>query len=1453
MADAAFNTLAPSFQLLLDGSAAPIDLAVNVIGIRVTEDLTRPSRFTINVSDVGRVWTKSNKFKSGREVEVKLGYVSKVESVIKAEVHSWEVDLAVDGPARLVVQGYDRLHRFTRGPKTRTFLNETDSDIIKKIAQEHGMSVEADDSQALRPFVLQNNVPDFDFILERAALCGFEVRVQAKKLFFKKPAVTRQPVTKLTWGENIGRIAHEINTFDQAPKIEARAWDPIKQKLLTAPAKVGDELSKMGGQTVGAKLAKDRFGDVQQYVLSTATSLKEVEAEVKAEFNRRAGDFVRIECRVDGDPRIRAGTIVEIEKAGKRLDGVYYVTWVEHSFFTDAGYSTEFRGRRYSMDKGSGAPKDVTPKGLVSAIDGATRAVNAITEGVEKARACFQAAKGAVEKANKTLQDAQRALNNTIAAVKTAVEAVESAVENAKEIAEAAFKEAKAFVDIAKNALDDAKSFLLKAADTVGAPPEFKKALESAFKAADSAVNTAKDGLALAENFVGEGGKLLEKAESIWEKIKEKLGSGGGQEPIAVGAKISPPKIGIIASSESDEKEWFARLEKIGLDALKPGDVLLEKAYGDAANPVVLSQRSLIADKASAFTSHALLYVGDGQVARMAADGFKLESLQALGENGSIKRVVVYRTSDSAQANSAIAVAQWLGEQSPKYSSGHCFALSARNYAWSAKAKTQAADIASRKNPPAEMMCSEFVAFCYQGLPEALITVDAKRLSPFELEDWLNDHDAFAFAGALGQAELSGETPSIEELKTRSQGLQEAGADAKAALETAKSAVALCATSVSKASANDAAGADAVTAQADMKAQEAKEEGEAATGSAQDANTSGESRDKAEAEMKSASAEPEPSSDEDAPAEETEAIGDEDAQPADETEATGDEGAQPADETEAVSDEDAQPADETEAVDDEDAQPADETEAVGDEDAQPPDETEDAQPVDETEVVGDEDAQPADEVQADSADDTESAEEAPTTEEEGEPSAAADSKGNEEEAQAPDAAPAEQNLGAPSTPELPVEAAKSDETPVAELDVPAGIDAPGSKAAEDAAPPTIDEAAADDRKGLLEQVADAKPSDAKPSVSAESKGVGAAEVAGAVVGGVAAAGVVASVAAGLSSSKAGAGKGASAAESLGDAAGSSAKKASNVAAAAPDIEGAAKAAAQAGSVDLSADTVKKNGGLELEDLPAAGNVADGKKAAEGAKKKASSAQEAAKDPKKGALPKVGLQDVSDARSAVTKAKTDASRLQWQAENAGEIVKGAVTGDAMSEARKLQSEASSAQYMAENAGDIATGTVKNEVLGEVRRVQSDVSSAQHMAENAGDIAKGTATEAVDSELGLRHLKQDATQAQYMAENAGATAKGHVENAVTSEVRGAQLDAQNELRNVKYAADEPGRMVADARAAEMDATSRVNRIASGDLTEAQRTGGDLKEMKEAFGADDLDLELELPDLPDKDGNA
>jgi phage protein D len=228
-----------------------------------------------------------------------------------------------------------------------------DSDLAKEIAQRNGLTADVDDSKVVHDYVIQSNLSDYDFLMQRAAIAGFRFNVDGKKLSFKKPQIGQGAAAKLVWRENIGRLAVEVNTFDQVSKITSTGWDPDKMKNMTSPAQKGDEYGTQGGQITGAQLAKQMYGEIESVLAVTTGQQNILEAIAKAEFNQRAGSFVVAEGRITGDPAVTAGAVVEVDKAGERLNGEYYVTGSEHVFFTDTGYATEFRARRYAIKKKS--------------------------------------------------------------------------------------------------------------------------------------------------------------------------------------------------------------------------------------------------------------------------------------------------------------------------------------------------------------------------------------------------------------------------------------------------------------------------------------------------------------------------------------------------------------------------------------------------------------------------------------------------------------------------------------------------------------------------------------------------------------------------------------------------------------------------------------------------------------------------------------------------------------------------------------------------------------------------------------------------------------------------------------------------------------------------------------------------------------------------------------------
>src|SRR5207302_8969716 len=130
----------PDFQLVVDGQAADPELKGSIVGIRVTDDMDKASRFWLHLSDVGRKWTRQQKFKPGTAIEIKLGYQGQLKSVCKGEVSNIEIVLTADGPSRLVVAGVDKGHGFDKGTVTKTYKNVKDSDLATQIGRKRNLS-----------------------------------------------------------------------------------------------------------------------------------------------------------------------------------------------------------------------------------------------------------------------------------------------------------------------------------------------------------------------------------------------------------------------------------------------------------------------------------------------------------------------------------------------------------------------------------------------------------------------------------------------------------------------------------------------------------------------------------------------------------------------------------------------------------------------------------------------------------------------------------------------------------------------------------------------------------------------------------------------------------------------------------------------------------------------------------------------------------------------------------------------------------------------------------------------------------------------------------------------------------------------------------------------------------------------------------------------------------------
>ncbi|MGI9303716.1 MAG: phage late control D family protein [Gammaproteobacteria bacterium] len=342
----------PDINVRINGKKLPVKAFSDLATITVQEDLDAPGMFSLELYnwDMDKLkitWSDAELFEPGNEVEIWLGYVDALHKVMLAEITSLEPVFEADESPMLTVRGYDLRHRLLRGRRTRSFTKMKDSAIARQIAGDAGLQAKVTDSKVSQDYVLQHNQTDLDFLQERAGRIGYEVFVRSKTLYFQPPqnkATEGNTVTLST--ADILEFSARLSTDSQVGELVVRGWDVNKKEAIVGKAKAGEESTRMGGSKSGASLTDKAFGKSSMAGASEAV-LSKAEADQMAlgQFNELALAYISGEGTCRGEPKLRAGTVVKIEGAGKKFSGPYYVTSTTHSVSED-GFTTAFTVRR---------------------------------------------------------------------------------------------------------------------------------------------------------------------------------------------------------------------------------------------------------------------------------------------------------------------------------------------------------------------------------------------------------------------------------------------------------------------------------------------------------------------------------------------------------------------------------------------------------------------------------------------------------------------------------------------------------------------------------------------------------------------------------------------------------------------------------------------------------------------------------------------------------------------------------------------------------------------------------------------------------------------------------------------------------------------------------------------------------------------------------------------------
>ena len=332
------------FAIKVDGTALA-DTVVNRLAEAVIEDdLAQPAMFALRFYDPQLTLIDGTQFTLGSEVTISARNTGGQFAVLlTAEVTALEPVLE-QFRTELVVRGYDRSHRLYRGYKTRTFLQQTDSDIASTIAREAGLTADVTATAEQHAYVIQDSQTDMEFLRARAARIGFRIAVEGSKLKFRKAEEAPLEAPAQEWSKTLFSFRTRKTGVAQANEVQVRGWDPqAKQAIVGRAAQVTDP-NQVGDQKNGGQVAQQAFGSAATLTVcdQPVGTQTEADALAKAVLDQLGANYLSAEGTCLGEPALRAGKLVEIKGVGQRLGGKYFVTCTRHVYTPDGGYMTTF-------------------------------------------------------------------------------------------------------------------------------------------------------------------------------------------------------------------------------------------------------------------------------------------------------------------------------------------------------------------------------------------------------------------------------------------------------------------------------------------------------------------------------------------------------------------------------------------------------------------------------------------------------------------------------------------------------------------------------------------------------------------------------------------------------------------------------------------------------------------------------------------------------------------------------------------------------------------------------------------------------------------------------------------------------------------------------------------------------------------------------------------------------
>ncbi len=370
---------APAFRVSINDSSVPAALRASISTINLQTGLEGADRVELTLANDSLRWLDHPLLKMDNRLKLEIGYApDPLTQAFVGEIVGQAATFPSGGSPMLTVSAQDRRQRLQQGAKQRWFgipipcYGNTpipDAAIAAQVSAEHelfpimgavaaalsavlggidALSSMNDPKEMQKLIRRQSGESDFDLLSRVARENGWEMQIDhsepngGQKLVFMSPADHLAPDVTLKYGQSLIDFTPRISNVGQIASVTVNIW--IAEIKTQFAITLGWDWDRQALTIDFSGSAGDQKGPSEtrvQETLTLASAPRKLVSELIPKLNKRlTGSGSTI-----GDPRIQAGTVLQLEGLGMQFGGLYRVTSATHTI-DGGGYRTNFEVRK---------------------------------------------------------------------------------------------------------------------------------------------------------------------------------------------------------------------------------------------------------------------------------------------------------------------------------------------------------------------------------------------------------------------------------------------------------------------------------------------------------------------------------------------------------------------------------------------------------------------------------------------------------------------------------------------------------------------------------------------------------------------------------------------------------------------------------------------------------------------------------------------------------------------------------------------------------------------------------------------------------------------------------------------------------------------------------------------------------------------------------------------------